>query len=121
MNRRPPRATRTDTLLPYTTRFRSAYKSFLLHTDTARGTIFRFDIHDDGSLREATPFIVFKEDWGNPDGMTFDAEGGLWVACWGGSRVMRFAPDGTPDRHILLPASHITSCDRKSTRLNSSH
>ena len=88
----------------------AADNSFLLHTDTARGTIFRFDIHDDGSLREATPFIVFKEDWGNPDGMTFDAEGGLWVACWGGSRVMRFAPDGTPDRHILLPASQITSC-----------
>src|SRR3546814_13523700 len=56
------------------------------------------------------PFIVFEEDWGNPDGMTFDAEGGLWVACWGASRVMRFAPDGTPDRHIALPASQITSC-----------
>jgi sugar lactone lactonase YvrE len=42
--------------------------------------------------------------------MTFDAEGGLWVACWGASRVMRFAPDGTPDRHIVLPASQITSC-----------
>src|SRR3546814_19963283 len=56
------------------------------------------------------PFIVFEEDWGNPAGMTFDAEGGLWVACWGASRVTRFAPDGTPDRHIALPASQITSC-----------
>lgn len=83
---------------------------FLLHTDTARGTIFRFDIHDDGSLGDAVAFIVFEKDWGNPDGMTFDAEGGLWVACWGASRVMRFAPGGTLDRHIALPASQITSC-----------
>ncbi|WP_439569592.1 SMP-30/gluconolactonase/LRE family protein [Sphingopyxis sp.] len=84
--------------------------NFLLHTDTARGTIFRFDIHGDGTLGKATPFIVFEEAWGSPDGMTFDAEGGLWVACWGASRVMRFAPDGTRDRHIMLPASQITSC-----------
>lgn len=83
---------------------------YLLHTDTARRTIFRFDIRDDGSLGEASPFIRFDEEWGNPDGMTFDAEGGLWVACWGAGRVMRFAPDGTPDRHIDLPASQITSC-----------
>lgn len=88
----------------------AADNSFLLHTDTARGTIFRFDIHDDGTLGDAAPFIVFEKAWGNPDGMTFDADGGLWVACWGGSRVMRFAPDGTPDRHIALPASQITSC-----------
>lgn len=88
----------------------AADASFLLHTDTARRTIFRFEIRDDGSLSEASPFICFEEEWGNPDGMTFDAEGGLWVACWGASRVMRFAPDGTPDRHIDLPASQITSC-----------
>lgn len=83
---------------------------FLLHTDTARGTIFRFDIRDDGSLGDAAPFIVFEDAWGNPDGMTLDADGGLWVACWGASCVMRFTPDGTPDRHIALPASQITSC-----------
>jgi sugar lactone lactonase YvrE len=84
--------------------------AFLLHTDTARATIFRFDIHDDSSLGKAAPFIVFEDAWGNPDGMTFDADGGLWVACWGASRVMRFTPDGRPDRHIALPASQITSC-----------
>jgi sugar lactone lactonase YvrE len=84
--------------------------TFLLHTDTARRTIFRFDIRDDGSLGAAAPFIAFEAGWGDPDGMTFDADGGLWVACWGASRVRRFAPDGRPDRYIALPASQITSC-----------
>lgn len=82
--------------------------SFLLHTDTALGIIFRFDIHDDGALGCRTPFIVFKDGWGSPDGMTFDAGGGLWVACWGASCVTRFTPEGQRDRSIALPASQIT-------------
>jgi len=84
--------------------------SFLLHTDTSLATIFRFDINDDGSLGPRTPFIRFEPEWGNPDGMTFDAEGGLWVACWGGSCVTRFSPEGERERSIALPASQITSC-----------
>ena len=38
-----------------------------------------------------------------------DAEGGLWIAHWGGSRVSRFDPDGKVEREIRLPASQITS------------
>ncbi len=83
---------------------------YLLHTDTALDTIFRFDIHDDGSLSPRQPFIRFEADWGHPDGMTFDADGGLWVACWGAGCVTRFTPAGQRDRSIALPASQITSC-----------
>lgn len=83
---------------------------FLLHTDTALATIFRFDIRDDGSLGTRQPFIEFEESWGNPDGMTFDADGCLWVACWGAGCVTRFTPDGARERSIALPASQITSC-----------
>lgn len=82
----------------------------LFHTDTALSTIYRYDIDADGGLSNRVPFIAFAEDWGSPDGMTLDADGGLWVACWGGSCVRRFHPDGTPDRTIALPASQITSC-----------
>jgi sugar lactone lactonase YvrE len=41
--------------------------------------------------------------------MTVDAEGYLWCAMWGGSRVNRCAPNGTLDRSIGLPASQPTS------------
>ena len=87
-----------------------ASQPFLLHTDTALATIFRFDIRDDGSLGPRTPFIRFEPGWGNPDGMTFDADGGLWVACWGAGCVTRFDPEGRRERSIALPASQITSC-----------
>lgn len=81
----------------------------LFHTDTALGAIFRFAINDDGSLAPRTPHILFDPEWGSPDGMTLDIDGCLWVACWGGSRVMRFTPDGVPDRTIVLPATQITN------------
>ncbi len=42
--------------------------------------------------------------------MTVDAEGHLWVAMWDGSAVRRYAPDGTLEEVVRLPASRITSC-----------
>jgi sugar lactone lactonase YvrE len=81
----------------------------LFHTDTALRTIFRFAVHDDGTLGPRTPHIVFARGWGNPDGMTLDADGHLWVAHWGASRITRFDPAGAAERSITLPASQITS------------
>lgn len=95
-----------------------AEPGWLLQTDTALATIFRYRIADDGALVDRTPFIAFEPQWGSPDGMTFDAEGGLWVACWGGSRVIRFDPDGRPERTIALPASQITSMTFAGTDLD---
>lgn len=84
-------------------------RDFILSTDTALGTIFRYPLHDNGSVGERAPFITFDKAWGNPDGMTFDADSHLWVACWGGSQVLRFDPAGKRERAIALPASQITN------------
>lgn len=83
---------------------------FVLHTDSALGVIFRYPLAG-GVLGPREPFITFPdyESWGSPDGMTFDAEGHLWVACWGDGAVRRFAPDGTLVSRIALPASQITN------------
>jgi sugar lactone lactonase YvrE len=45
-----------------------------------------------------------------PDGGTVDAEGFVWSARFGGSRVVRHAPDGRVDRVIEVPARQVTSC-----------
>lgn len=81
---------------------------WLYHTDTPAGTIYRFPFAD-GQVGARTPFIRFEAGWGKPDGMCVDANGGLWVAHWGGSRITRFTPDGKFDRAIALPASQITN------------
>lgn len=82
----------------------------LYHSDSALRCVYRFDLAPDGSLGERQVFIRFGEDDGYPDGMTTDAEGGLWIAHWGGNRVSRFDPDGRPERAIPLPVSQPTSC-----------
>lgn len=83
--------------------------SMMFHTDTMERIIFRIEIHGDGSLGPRKPHIVFEEDWGLPDGMTFDADGYLWVAHWGTGQISRFDPCGRRERSIRLPASQITS------------
>lgn len=80
------------------------------HTDTHARTIYAFPLHADGTLGTRRTHIAFEDGWGNPDGMTLDAEGGLWVAHWGAGCVSRFDHDGRRERSIALPASQITNC-----------
>jgi D-xylonolactonase len=82
----------------------------LYHTDTTRGVIYRFPLAPDGSLGKRQVFVAFEDDWGSPDGMATDVEGGIWVAHWGGGRISRFLPDGRLDRVIAMPVSQVTSC-----------
>lgn len=82
----------------------------LYHSDTAKGTIYAFDLSPDGKLANKRDFVTIPEGDGYPDGMTCDAEGGLWVAHWNGWRVTRFTPDGKADRVVEMPVSQVTSC-----------
>jgi len=46
-----------------------------------------------------------------PDGMTIDEEGKLWVALWGGHKVIRIDPvTGEVTGEIPIPAENVTSC-----------
>ena len=82
----------------------------LYHADSARRIVYRYALNDDGSLGGREVFIAFEPGWGSPDGMAVDAEGGLWIAHWGGARVSRFAPEGQLERSIELPTTQVTSC-----------
>ncbi|WP_291424649.1 SMP-30/gluconolactonase/LRE family protein [Acidocella sp.] len=90
----------------------------LYHTDSAARTVYRFRRRADGGLAEREVFVCFQPEDGYPDGMTVDAQGGVWVAHWGGGRVTRFLPDGTRDRAIELPVSQVTSCAFGGKRLD---
>jgi sugar lactone lactonase YvrE len=81
---------------------------WLYHTDSGRRVIYRFELTDQGA-ENREEFVRFGEDDGYPDGMTTDAEGYLWVAHWDGGKISRFAPDGTRERTIELPARRVTN------------
>ncbi len=72
----------------------------------------RVDVLDlvDGALRNRRPAVHIAPGRGSPDGLTVDAEGGIWVALWGGSAVHRYTPDGSLDTVVRLPAPQVTAC-----------
>jgi sugar lactone lactonase YvrE len=55
------------------------------------------------------PVVAIEAGAGNPDGMTIDAEGYLWVALAQGAAVRRYAPDGRLDRTLSMPVRKVTS------------
>jgi len=50
-------------------------------------------------------FVDLASSAGEPDGSTIDADGYLWNAQWGASRVVRFSPEGDIERVVPVPAS----------------
>ncbi|MDB5372916.1 MAG: Sugar lactone lactonase YvrE, partial [Belnapia sp.] len=77
--------------------------------DSPARVVLAFDMEAGRPIRRRE-FLRLKEDAGFPDGMTVDAEGGLWVAHWDGSRVSQFNPDGSLACSIRLPVAQVTSC-----------
>jgi sugar lactone lactonase YvrE len=61
---------------------------YLFVNETFGRKVTRFRIAADGSLRERETYAEFSAgDF--PDGLTLDAEGGVWVICVGSNRVYR--------------------------------
>ncbi len=85
-------------------------KSFY-HNDSARRHVYIFDFDAlTGELANKRLFLEFGPDEGVPDGMTTDAEGGLWIAHWGAGKLTRRDSDGVVIDTIRLPCSQVTSC-----------
>jgi len=82
----------------------------LYFADTRAGVIYVYDWN--GAKGEIANRRVFASphERGFPDGSALDVEGYLWNARWGGSCIIRYAPDGRIDRIIDVPVQQPTSC-----------
>ena len=81
---------------------------YYIDTPTRRIDAFSFS-PGTGEISDRRPVISIPAELGLPDGLTIDAEGGLWVALWGGAAVHRYV-DGRLDAVVTLPVSQPTSC-----------
>ena len=81
----------------------------MYYVDTPTGRIDMFDFDaDSGAIANRRPFAIVDASDGWPDGLTVDAQGGVWLALWAGGAIRRYAPDGRLDRTIALPVSLAT-------------
>jgi len=81
----------------------------MYYVDTPTRRIDRFDFDPaSGAIADRRPFVTIDAVDGSPDGLTVDAEGGIWLALWDGSRIRRYLPDGSIDREVRLPVSEVT-------------
>jgi sugar lactone lactonase YvrE len=79
------------------------------YNDTATHEISVFDYDREAGLVERRSFVRLGDD-DNPDGLTVDAEGGVWTALYDGGAVRRYAPDGTLDAVVEVPTPKVTAC-----------
>lgn len=80
------------------------------YNDTETGRVDVFDDEREAGLVNRRPFVTIDPDDGVPDGLTVDAEGGIWVALNGGGAVHRYDPDGTRSAVVELPVRKVTAC-----------
>jgi sugar lactone lactonase YvrE len=80
------------------------------YVDSPSGGIDLFDTDPDtGALSGRRRFTDIAAGEGVADGLTIDAEDGIWVAIWGGGELRRYLPDGRLDTVVRLPVSQVTS------------
>ena len=83
---------------------------YYIDSPTREVSVYDFDLST-GSINNKRRFISFSEEDGFPDGMTIDNEGRLWIAFWGGSKIMCVNTDSKAIEEVVsFPVSKITSC-----------
>jgi sugar lactone lactonase YvrE len=83
----------------------------MYYVDSRRPEISVFDYDPaTGTIEGRRPLASTPAEWGEPDGLVVDAEGGIWVAFWGGWAARRFTPEGALDAVVDLPVSRVTKC-----------
>jgi sugar lactone lactonase YvrE len=91
--------------------------SLAYYDDTATHRVDVFDYDPCAGLTNRRPFVRLGER-DLPDGLTVDADGGVWVALNGRGAVHRYTPSGVLDAVVEVPAAQVTACTFGGPRLD---
>lgn len=81
----------------------------LLHVDSGPGTLTAYPYDERGALGPAR--VRYRHDGtGSIDGLCLADDGSLWVAVWGGARLLHLAPDGEVLGQVEVAARQPTAC-----------
>jgi sugar lactone lactonase YvrE len=76
--------------------------------DSAEQEITAFDVVGDGLTRRRVVHQFSHDDV--PDGLCIDGAGCLWIALWGGGRLIRMTPEGQVLSTLPVPVVQPSSC-----------
>ncbi len=83
--------------------------SRMLHIDTPTQSICEFEYClDTGVVGRLSSTVEIRPQYGAPDGLAIDAEGGVWVALWNGGAVHRYI-GGHLDHVVSVPTPLVSS------------
>jgi sugar lactone lactonase YvrE len=82
---------------------------YYIDSQAHRVDVFDYDPAT-GQIGGRRPFKAVGEGDVVPDGLTVDADGGVWVAVWEGYALLHHDPDGQLIETVDLPAARVTSC-----------
>lgn len=83
---------------------------YYIDTPTRKVVAYDYDIKT-GCIDNGRTVIDFRNESGNPDGMTIDSEDNLWIAHWGGWKLSKWHPElGIKMQEIRLPCQNVTCC-----------
>jgi len=89
---------------------RDSRRLFYIDTPTRQIQCFDYD-PETASLSSPRTVVEIPAEAGAPDGMTIDEDDGLWVALFGGSKVVRYdSSSGEANFEISVAAPNVTSC-----------
>lgn len=78
-------------------------------TPSHRTTVYSWD--PDAGLHDPRPLFTLDDaDAAGPDGLCVDAEGNVWTAIYGGSRVECRDPRGRLVEVVELPVTNVSAC-----------
>lgn len=73
--------------------------------DSARAVLYAVPLNPATGLPRAEPEVLLRHSGiGGLDGSVCDAEGNIWNACWGASRIDVYSPQGERLRSLGVPA-----------------
>jgi sugar lactone lactonase YvrE len=81
----------------------------MYHADSVQRTVWAWDFDPaSGEIDNRRVFVKTAAADGVPDGASVDSEGFVWIAQWGGWRIVRYDPAGRAAETIMLPVAQPT-------------
>lgn len=86
-------------------------KLWFYHIDTPTKKVDRYEVVDGIRLESRCTAVDLSKEEGSPDGMCMDENGNLWIAMWGGSKVICASPEsGEILETIEVPDKNVSCC-----------